>query len=303
MRHRAAFPVSALCAAVLALLFFVPALLAQEPDPPAAAPEASPVLPPEALAAVDSAMAGGRHVEASELLDRLEAQHPAARQPELDLLRAEWLIAVGRAAEALPRLAAIMADEPLRCRIVTAKTMALLASGAFGDADRLNSPEEARCGGEPVYLRGLARLHLARGRPGDAAAALRRAVALEPASVDTQGELAVALVEAGEADAAVMLLTALVRRDPSRPDLRLNLDFARGMLGERPVRVALDDDMFWSRRLQFAGLGARQAGRARLAEAILGQALLARPRHDAELWRQYAEISGSDTKGQTLARH
>ncbi len=295
--------VGSLCAAACLSALAAPTLSAQEARAAAAPVEATPALPIESLAAVDSAMAGARLVEASELLDRLETQIAGQHHPELALLRAEWLIAVGRAGEALPRLAAIAADHQLRCRALSANMLALLATAALGDAERLGPAEDVLCSSEPVYWRGLARLQLARGRPAEAVVALRRAAALEPTSIDAQGELAVALVEAGEGAAAAQLLAALVRRDPGRPDLRLNLDFARGMLGERPARAAGDDDMFWSRRLQFAGLGARQAGRTRLAEAMLGQALLVRPRHDAELWRQYGEMSSSDRKGPSFARH
>jgi hypothetical protein len=113
----------------------------------------------------------------------------------------------------------------------------------------------------------------------------------------------VALLALGDAGDAVQLLADIARRDPARADIRINLDYAHGMLGQRPSRAASDDDMFWSRRLQYAGLGARRADRARLAEAMLGQAILVRPRHDAELWRQYEEISGMDAKGPTLVRN
>ncbi|GGJ41609.1 hypothetical protein GCM10011393_09660 [Sphingopyxis bauzanensis] len=109
-----------------------------------------------------------------------------------------------------------------------------------------------------------------------------------------------ALLALGDAGDAVQLLAALTRRDPARADIRINLDYAHGMLGQRPSRAVGDDDMFWSRRLQYAGLGARRADRVRLAEAMLGQAILVRPRHDAELWRQYDEINGINAKRSTL---
>lgn len=260
-------------------------------------------MPAADLVALDNAMAGARLVEAGELLYRLERDADAGHSTELDLLRAEWLIAVGRAAEALPRLSVREVPGPLRCRIVSARTMALLATVALDDADRLVAAEEVSCRGEPVYWRGVGRLHLARARAGDAVAALRRAARLQPASNDVQGELAVALIEAGQAGEGAAILSALLQRDPTRADVRINLDFALGMLGQKPARAVGDDDLFWSRRLQFAGLGARDAGRSRLAEAMLGQAILARPRHDAELWQQYDQVSGDEERDLTLARH
>lgn len=273
--------------------------LAQNAEPHLASNEAHPTPLDRDWVALDQALAGGRLVEAKELLARLEVEG-AARDPRLALLRAEWLIAVGRAADALPVLAVIDSDEPTRCRIVAAKSMALLATAAWDDADQLFAREEASCSDEPVYWRGRGRLHLARTRPAEAVAALRRATALDPSNDEVEGELAVALLALGEAGDAVRLLAALAPRNPARADIRINLDYGYGMLGQRPSRAVGDDDMFWSRRLQYAGLGASRADRRRLAEAMLGQAILVRPRHDAELWRQYEELGGMDAKGPTL---
>lgn len=279
---------------------FAPQLaIAQNGEPSIEFAEAPPAPLADGLVALDQALAGGRLVEAKDLLDRLETEG-TDRDPRLILLRAEWLIAVGRAADALPLLAVIDSEVPTRCRVVAATTMALLDTAALDDADLLLAREEQSCSGEPVYWRGFGRLHLARVRPAEAVAALRRAAALEPTNDEIQGELAVALLALGDAGDAVQLLAALARRDPARADIRINLDYAHGMLGQRPSRAPGDDDMFWSRRLQYAGLGARRADRARLAEAMLGQAILVRPRHDAELWRQYEEVSGMDAKGPTL---
>ena len=297
MATRGAIPALMFMATVGA---FVPqSSIAQHAEPSLAVPEAPPAPIADSLVAIDQALAGGRLVEAKDLLDRLEAEGND-RDPRLTLLRAEWLIAVGRAADALPLLAVIDSDLPTRCRVVAATTMALLDTAALDDADLLLASEEQPCSGEPVYWRGLGRLHLARVRPAEAVAALRRAAALEPTNDEIQGELAVALLALGDAGDAVQLLAALARRDPARADIRINLDYAHGMLGQRPSRAASDDDMFWSRRLQYAGLGARRADRARLAEAMLGQAILVRPRHDAELWRQYEEVSVTGAKGPTL---
>lgn len=297
MATRGAIPALMLMAAVGP---FVPqSSVAQNAEPPLAVPEAPHAPIADSLVAIDQALAGGRLVEAKDLLDRLEAED-TDRDPRLTLLRAEWFIAVDRAADALPLLAVIEGEVPTRCRVVAAKTMALLATAAWDDADLLLAREEAACSGEPVYWRGLGRLHLAHTRPAEAVAALRRAATLEATNDEVQGELAVALLALGDAGDAVQLLADIARRDPTRADIRVNLDYAHGMLGQRPSRAAGDDDMFWSRRLQYAGLGARRADRARLAEAMLGQAILVRPRHDAELWRQYDEVSGMGAKGPTL---
>ena len=81
---------------------------------------------------------------------------------------------------------------------------------------------------------------------------------------------------------------------PEAADVSLNLDFANAMRGIAPARRPQDDDQMWSIRLQFAGRGARQAGRQKLAESLLARALLNRPRYDQGLWRQYAEVTARD---------
>ena len=239
-------------------------------------------------------------VEAKDLLDQLELEGGARRDARLNLLRAEWLIAVGRAGEALPLLAATEGDGRQQCRVISAKAMAFLSTAALDDADRLVSDVDALCGDEPVYWRSLARLHLVRERPLEAVAALHRAIELQSGNDAIRGEMAVALISAGEAADAVHLLSDLMTREPERRDFRINLDYARGMLGQRPQRTSADDDLFWSGRLQYAGLGARRASLQQLAEALLGQAMIERPRYDENLWRQYADVTGNTEKGPAL---
>jgi predicted Zn-dependent protease len=257
----------------------------------------SPVTRADLLRAADQALAGGRLVEAKELLDRLETEAAGPDGDSVKLLRAEWLIAVGRAVEAQPLLSAIEGSEPQQCRILSAEIIASLQLAELDHADRLVADHGPPCTEEPVFWRSLGRLHLVRERSAAAVTAFRNALALEPANDALRGDLGVALIAADEPVDAVHILADLLARNPDQPDVRINLDYANGMLGQRPARAALDNDMFWSRRLQYAGLGARRADRNVLAEALLGQALIERPRHDEELWRQYADISGNMAKG------
>ena len=257
----------------------------------------APVLPEIAhvglIKAIDQALAGHRFVEAKDLLDKLEAGQDSVEDGNVKLLRAEWLIAVGRAAEARPLLNSIDHGFGQRCRVFSAELIASLQMADLDRADRLVADSEHACRYDPVYWRSLARLHLLRERPAAAIEAFRIALSLAPANDAILGELGVAQIAADQPGEAVRTLADLVKRNPDRADVQINLDYARGMSGQRPARAATDDDMFWSRRLQYAGLGARQGGHRSLAEALLGQALIERPKHDAELWRQYADVSGS----------
>ena len=260
----------------------------------------SPATRADLLRAADQALAGRRLVEANELLDRLETEAAGSDGDNVKLLRAEWLIAVGRAAEASPLLSAIKGDHPQACRILSAEIIASLELAELDHADRLVADHGQPCAEEPVFWRSVGRLHLVRERSAAAVTAFRSALALEPANDALRGDLGVALIAADEPLDAARTLSDLLARNPDQPDVRINLDYANGMLGQRPARAASENDMFWSRRLQYAGLGARRSDRNVLAEALLGQALIERPRHDEELWRQYADISGNTVKGPGL---
>lgn len=251
----------------------------------------------EILEAVDSALAGQRLIQAKELLDRLENEPATSDNDGSELLRAEWLIAVGRPGEAIPLLAAADRGDGWHCRKLAAGMVALIQLSEFERADALAAAPAATCVADPLYWRGLGRLHLARDRARAAVSALRRATALDPGSDATIADLGVALIAAGEAAEARGILSALLVRHPGQPAARVNLDYANGMLGWRPSREASDSDLMWSERLQFAGLGARRANHLVLAEALLGQALIERPRHDDRLWREYLAIAERDQPG------
>lgn len=247
---------------------------------------------PALLRAADQALAGQRLVEAKGLLDRLESEPAWIEDARVKLLHAEWLIASDRPAEAWSRLEAIDEGSVPRCRVVSAKAIALLQLNELDRAEQLFADRQTACRDFPIFWRSLGRSHFVRGRFDAAVDALNIAAVLDPADDALQGDLAVVLIAAGKAADAVPLLTRLLTRQPDAAPLRLNLDHAHGMLGRRPSRGALDDDMFWSRRLQSAGLGAKRANRLALAEALLGLALIVRPRHDEQLWAQYAAMAG-----------
>ncbi|MBO9696303.1 MAG: tetratricopeptide repeat protein [Sphingopyxis sp.] len=248
------------------------------------------------LRAVDDALAGQRYVEAEALLDRL-AKQAGDNSGETGLMRAEWLIAVGRPAEAAPLLASINPDERWQCRKLSAEITARVRILRLDGADQLATSGEKACGEDPVFWRSAGRLHLARDRAPAAVAAFRKSLSLDPANGSVRGDLGVALIAAGDAPEAARVLSALLLLDPDQTEARINLDYANGMLGRQPSRRPSDSDLVWSRRLQYAGLGAQRASHSPLAEALLGQALIARPRHDEQLWRQYGAVTGRDDEG------
>jgi predicted Zn-dependent protease len=257
-----------------------------------AADPASTIAQSELLQAADRALQGRRLIEAEALLDRLPSDIAIEDEPIAALLRAELLLLQGdHSAEALRLLAAIPAESPLACRVATARASTYLQLEAPDRASRILDPLERECGAQSVYWRLRGQAELTSGRADRARQSLQSAVAIAPADVELRNDLAVALIESDDAAGAAELLANILKVAPGRVDVALNLDHAKGMMGVMPVRGRADDDALWSRRLEAAGGGAQRSGRAALAEALYAQALVARPRYDTDLWRQYAKVS------------
>jgi tetratricopeptide (TPR) repeat protein len=242
--------------------------------------------------AADLALRGERLVEAQALFERLQHMSLDDRQrDDVALLRAEFMVATGRLGEARPLLETLGAAAREQCRVVAALATADIRMDAFASADRDLRAAQGRCADDPVYWRALGQASLGLQSSSAAVDAYRRALILDPGNHSLQNDLAVALVMNGRAAEAVGLLTAVLRNAPDREDVAINLDYAGAALGQVPRRRPADDDAFWSRRLQYAGAGARSAGRVDLAEALFAQALMQRPKHDEALWQQYAEVA------------
>ncbi|MBL0915587.1 MAG: tetratricopeptide repeat protein [Sphingopyxis sp.] len=272
------------------LAWSVPAAAADAPagEPQQTAPSDQPGT--DLIRAADLALQGGRLVEARLLLERLEVQGVPA-DPTIVLLKAELLLASGLPAEAKPLLATLAGADAPACRVATATALADIQTGAIGAAEAQLDAQAANCAADPVYWRATGWVALGLGRRAAAAEAYRRALALSPDSDAIRNELAVALIANGQAEEAAGLLAGVLGDQPYRQDVSLNLDFANAMLGRNPARRAWESDAFWSRRLETAAEGARQAGRAGLAEALFARALIERPRHDERLWQHYAEVA------------
>lgn len=242
--------------------------------------------------AADLALRGNRLIEARALLDTLDGLQPhGGRTGDVALLRAEFLIAMGRPIEARQLLETVGAEARAQCRVMAALAMADIQNQLFANAETQLRSAEGRCTEDPVFWRALGQASLGLGRSFAAVDAYRRALVLDPDDWGMQNDLAVALIADGNAIEALGLLAAILRQAPDREDVAINLDYAGATLGRIPQRRSVDNDAFWSRRLQFAGAGARHAGRLRLAEALYARALMECPRHDEALWQQYVEAA------------
>lgn len=242
----------------------------------------------ELIRSADLAIRGQRLIEAEVLLNKLDAAHLSdSDRDDVTLLRGEYLIAVGHPAEARDILRMLNVKARGRCRTLIALATSDIQTKDFASAEMLLGFAVSRCSDDPVFWRTLGQASLALNLSSNAVSAYRQAIALDPGNFDLQNDLAVALIANGNAEEADKLLATVLLQLPDRADVAVNLDFAAAMLGRIPRRRSGDNDAFWSRRLQFAGAGARQSGRTGLAGALYAQAVIENPRYDEQLWQQY----------------
>src|SRR5262249_11843332 len=99
---------------------------------------------------------------------------------------------------------------------------------ALADEDRLGGALASGCGRLDARVDGLR----ARGELGAAIAALRAALALDPAREDLADDLALSLAATGRARDGLATLAALVAREPADPLRRVRLADAQAAAGQ-----------------------------------------------------------------------
>lgn len=290
-------------AAFLRIVFFMVALsagllggaaVAQTPEHveiETAQPSVAPLSPAARAAAVDAALQGERLAEAQALLDDMSSPHEDGQADNFLLLRAELLLASGRATDAKKLLESIEPNGPRNCRQISAMAIADMQTDNDVVALEWLAADSDLCSEEPIFWRALGLARLKRGEAAAALDALRKAHILRSGDKGIANDLAVTLIANGNIDEASNLLTRILHADPANVSARINLDFAQGILGHAPSRHGGDSDQFWSERLQAAGDGAQSADNPGLAAALFAQALVASPTHDGKLWAQYRKVT------------
>ncbi len=141
----------------------------------------------------------GRAPEALEILDNLPT---ADRDVEAEATRALALGMLGRAADAIAALEAILSEAPKHARAHETMAFILAEQGRFEDAARhaRQATELAPERADAWNNLGVALYNLQ--QPVEAARAWQRALQLEPSNLDPLFNLAVAAAEAGNANAA-----------------------------------------------------------------------------------------------------
>ncbi len=98
------------------------------------------------------------------------------------------------------------------------------------------------------------------------------------------------LAEAGRADVAIPLLERAIALAPDSRLYARNLAIANGIAGNEPIRRAGEDDADWSGRLARTADGARRARNRPLEERLVAAALIASPKSEPGLWRQWMAL-------------
>jgi tetratricopeptide (TPR) repeat protein len=142
----------------------------------------------------------------------------------------------GRHADALAVLARARAAHPRDVRLVTTQGHALARAGRAAEAVSLleGSLEEAAEGDGAALSEGLAAILVETGRAGDAVLVLERAVAAHPGDPGLLYSLGAAHERAGDLDAGLARMRALLAIEPDHPDA---LNFVAYTWADRGVRL------------------------------------------------------------------
>jgi serine/threonine-protein kinase len=166
--------------------------------------------------------------------DLFAARSRHAPDPEITAVRAEQLVAAGRAADALTLLGPALRSESRSSALHVARARALIATDREAKAfEELGGVEDG------LALREEVRLHLACGATADALLALERLVKLAPDSASLVVEHALLLGARGDLDAAALELGTVEGRLAGTPGEWARADRARVLAALLPLEVAL----------------------------------------------------------------
>jgi len=147
------------------------------------------------------------------------------------LTEADVLLRAGKAARAIPKFDAVLAQDPANRFALIRSGMALLAAGdAARAASRLKKAVDTNPE-QPEARSALARALIRSGRAADAVPHAMEAVQLQPRLASAWAELGTALGRAGRIPEAVRALGRAVELEPQSPALLARLAFAEHAAG------------------------------------------------------------------------
>ncbi|WP_199555112.1 tetratricopeptide repeat protein [Sandaracinobacteroides hominis] len=222
------------------------------------------------LGFIDSAIAERRLKSAVELIRAAEARNPG---PELELRKAELLLAAGALDEAQTAFQKLEADAAVAARAKVGRSIALLNAGHPNQADTLLAEALAL---DPSMVRGWSARGVLADRRGDwksAEASYAQGLAADPKSATLLNNRGYSRLLQGrnpEAEADFMAALAI---QPGMEAAATNLRLARGLQGRYAEAFdgATREDL--ARDLNTVGVAAMLRGDHRLAESYFSRAI------------------------------
>ncbi len=226
----------------------------------------------------------GRFVQADAMLDLLETEGSTEIADSVTIARAELQMATGDVAGATMALRNGSGEAGGICR--RSKLLGWIAgkNQEWNKAILMLSQAVEKCGGD-ASLWNILGLALAGKREHAASLeAFDSALILQPGNPALLSNRALALVGAGQYEAALFDLREAIAAKPDSAIIQNNIDYLSGVLGIGLKRMAGDSDTLWAGRLAKAGEGARDAARPQEAQALFAGAALLQDRFDPRIW-------------------
>ncbi len=259
----------------------------------AAAQDISSAQMPRFLEQANTAIRGGRYVQAKEMLDQLPQDMPDIYADEAALLRTELFVAEDNEGGASLALSQIGNRAHAQCRQDSARGW---IAGKKGDVNRsilLLANITILCPKDVQLWNLLGLAFIEKGEADAALDAFNQALVLAPEHPALLNNLALAQIALTQLNAAELNLERALRLEPGNTAIAANHEYAVAMQGKIPSRQQGETDQAWATRLLYAGEGAREASNAPMASAMFAQAVLLLDHFDPKAWQRAREHKAS----------
>ena len=245
------------------------------------------------LEQTDAAIRDGRLTQAGEMITWLELSADKISRDDVQLLKAEYAIAMSDVAAAHAALSAIKDQGRNICRQETVRGWVSANRQALDDAIISLATAAGRCPQDAGVWNLLGLAFMRKGETAAARKAFGKALLIAPANTEIMNNHAIAALQNGDVGLAFRELTDANLADPQNNMISANRDFVSGMLGLVPERGNDDTNADWSERLIHFARGAKAASRSPEATTLFARALLVLDHFDESLWSEIAQSTES----------
>lgn len=246
-------------------------------------PEATAYAPTDYGRLIDSAIDGGRIIQAETMLAQWSAQAAPSDKAGIGIAQARLALAKGQDADAEARFAALTQASSADCRVDEGLGIARLRLGRPQQAAELLRRATDHCAKSWRAWNALGVAYDASKSWALSAAAYERAFQLTDRPVQVLNNYGLSLLAQGEADKAVAIFDKARQIAPDDARIISNGDAAQIRAGSDIERRPADDADSWAKRLGNAGQVALQMG-----DAVKGRAYLSRAMTEAESYQPKA---------------